>query len=61
MTSHDDDQPKSTIIFSVVVIFLFVFSFVLLALADSFFSWRLMPGIIQQLAHEVLMRIIPME
>ena len=61
MTNHDDDQPKSTIIFSVVIIFLFVFSFVVLALADSFFSWHSMPGIIQELAYEVLVRIIPME
>ena len=61
MTNHDADQPKSTIIFSVVAVFLCVFSFVLLALADSFFSWRLMPELVERLAHEVLFRIVPME
>jgi hypothetical protein len=61
MTKNDDNSHGSTIIFSVVVVGLLVFSFVLLALADSFFSWRLMPELVERLAHEVLFRIVPME
>jgi len=61
VTKNDDTSHVPTIIFSIVAIVLLVVSFVVLALADPFFSWHLMPGIIQELAHEVFMRIIPME
>jgi hypothetical protein len=61
MTKTDDDPTGPTSIFSIVVVVLLVVSFVVVALADSFFSWHLMPGIIQEMAHEVFMRIIPMK
>jgi len=45
-------------IFLVVVLLVVIHEF--MALADSFFSWHVMPELIQRLAHTVLVRIISM-
>ena len=61
MAKNDDSSHAPTIIFSIVAIVLLVVSFVFLALADSFFSWHIMPELVERFAHEVLFKLVPME
>jgi hypothetical protein len=60
----DENNGKSAvqlIVIWTVLGLLAVVGFVFLALADSFFSWELMPEPIERCAHGFLVRLVPME
>ena len=61
MTDRNDLSIGVLAFVGSVVFVALVFVFFVLALADSFLSWGLMPDAIERFAHRILLWLIPME
>ena len=61
MTDDQDSAAKASTLFWCVVSVLVIAVFMVLVLADSFFSWGVMPELVERSMHKILLWLIPME